>query len=229
MTSVNWTFLLSSFLWMAMLPLSFPGSLWLFGAWNIQSHCWWQWRRRMGGQWAPAAKANCDGDKPLENTHQTAERSKENILSCDHQAPFGVTSVPGGLVAAGTPRGPPSWWHPFAWYLPAWKRLHVALSAAGSLVYWGLALLRSVWTASAWYENKMLPWSPDKFLLGRGISSLEIPVLTFPSAWAFISSARLGEATGMKKPGHFVQSRTGLLISKKKWTYKTHITLQYIK
>lgn len=51
-------------------------------------------------------------------------------------------------------------------------------------------------------------------MLGGGISSLEIPVLSFPSAWDFIFSAHLGEATGMKKSGDFVKSRTGLLISK---------------
>lgn len=156
MTSVNWTFLLSPFLLMAMLQLSLPGSFWLFGAWDIKSHCWWQWRRRMGGQWPPAAKANCDSDKSLENTHQTAGRSKGNILICDWQATFGATSVAGGLVAADKLLSPLSWWHPFAWYFPAWKSLHVALSVAGSLVYWGLALLRSVWMVSAWYENKML-------------------------------------------------------------------------
>lgn len=31
---------------MAILLLSFLGSLWLFGAWDIQSHYWWQRRKR---------------------------------------------------------------------------------------------------------------------------------------------------------------------------------------
>lgn len=44
-------------------------------------------------QWIPAAKANCDSDKSLENTYQTAEMSKENILICDHQATLSYQSA----------------------------------------------------------------------------------------------------------------------------------------
>lgn len=118
---------------------------------------------------------------------------------------------------------------PIIWYLPAWKSLHVALCVAGSLVYWDLALLRSAWAVSAWYKKKMLLWSPDKFMLGAGnedhtISSLETPVLTLPSAWDFIFSTCLGEATEKKKR-RLCQEQDWTVNQQNKWTYKNNINL----
>lgn len=207
-----------------MLPISFPGSFWLFGAWDTWNHWWWQRRGKTGCQmcdllqWRPTvavpkpckiAMKHLGGQRKTTcwfwwlNSSRCTQKSIELMTSFCSTLTI-MEKSPGGIVC--------SWLTGMLRFWMAMMCLDGFCRVQKQIVV--MKFQRNMcWERKGWIHN---------FLPQRSCShiSLHLRLYLLCSSWG----------SHMDEENRILCQELDLTVNQQnKWTYKTHVTFQYIK